>query len=115
MARIKVKYDHDIMEQTYKGTWQVDGLTVIIDPDNWQMMATNHWHIKYSHSIPYVVRKSTKHGKTKTIRLHREIMATPEGMETHHKNRNSLDNRRENLVNVTPERHRQIKFDPFID
>jgi hypothetical protein len=40
--------------------------------------------------------------------MHREIMQCPEGMEVHHIDGNSLDNRRSKLVCVTPEEHKRI-------
>lgn len=46
----------------------------------------------------------TKRGK-RTIRMHRLIAQTPAGMVTHHVNHNSLDNRRANLRNLTPQKH----------
>ena len=35
--------------------------------------------------------------KSKLVDMHRVIMSTPKGMDTHHKNHNSLDNRKMNL------------------
>lgn len=38
--------------------------------------------------------------------MHREIMNTPKGMECHHKNGNTFDNRRKtNLENLTKQEH----------
>jgi len=37
--------------------------------------------------------------------MHREIMNTPEGMECHHKEGNTFDNRKEMLENLTKQEH----------
>lgn len=41
-----------------------------------------------------------------SVSMHRLIANTPAGMVCHHRNRNSLDNRRSNLLNLTREEHR---------
>jgi hypothetical protein len=48
---------------------------------------------KYVFNGRYAYRSENK----KTIYLHREIMQTPPGMDTDHINRNTLDNRKNNL------------------
>jgi len=52
----------------------------------------------YCSSTGYAVRNGrNSEGKRKTIWMHREIVDTPNGMDTDHINRNRLDNRRNNL------------------
>ena len=43
------------------------------------------------------------------IRLHRAIMGNPKGMDVHHINGNTLDNRKCNLQVLSPEEHRRMK------
>lgn len=56
------------------------------------------WHLN-SHG--YAVWRGIVDGKKQTVRLHRLINGTPDGMITDHINRNRLDNRRENLRTCT--------------
>lgn len=53
----------------------------------------NQWKWQFG-SRQYAVKSN---GKGRLIYMHRLIMNTPEGMDTDHINRNSLDNRRSNL------------------
>jgi len=46
-------------------------------------------------------------GPTK-IYMHRLIAATPDGQVCHHRNRNSLDNRRSNLLNMPAKEHQML-------
>ena len=50
-----------------------------------------HWWIKRNSQK---TGKCCNFGKQKKIRMHKEIMQTPEGMETDHINGDTLDNRR---------------------
>lgn len=53
---------------------------------------------KYHVTNGYAVRRSVVvNGKSKPIYMHREIMETPDGMDTDHINGDRLDNRRGNL------------------
>jgi hypothetical protein len=56
------------------------------------------WHLS---TTGYAVWRGVKDGEKQTIRLHRLINNTPDGMFTDHINHNRLDNRRENLRTVT--------------
>ena len=84
---------------------------VIVDDDIAETISKQSWFIKkggYGHGS-YVARSIREGNKIKTIRLHRWIMNAPKGFEVHHKNGNSLDNRRENLEVLTPEEHDKKK------
>ena len=52
---------------------------------------------KWSVSVSCAIRMSYVTGKAKSVLMHREIMSTPDGMETDHINGDRLDNRRANL------------------
>jgi len=45
--------------------------------------------------------------------MHRQIMHTPKGFIVHHKNRRTLDNRKQNLINLTDEQHKEVHKYPF--
>lgn len=51
----------------------------------------------YLHSEGYAVREIWNGGDKIRLRMHREIMNTPDGMDTDHINGDRLDNRRQNL------------------
>jgi hypothetical protein len=42
--------------------------------------------------------------------MHRQLMNTPQGMDVHHVNGNTLDNRKLNLSNIEPKLHAQLRF-----
>lgn len=68
----------------------------------------------------YAKTTIVKNGRQIDISMHRFIARTPFGLVCHHDNRNSLDNRDENLVNMTKRAHDLlhtlssilIKFEP---
>jgi len=53
----------------------------------------------------YAKANIVSHGKTITIAMHRFIARTPTGKVCHHKNGNSLDNRKMNLENMGKKSH----------
>lgn len=85
---------------------KVGNVEVLLDDWDWLRLCRYRWRIKDNgsghKSIVYTTRKNGKHY---TIYMHREIMKTPKGMECHHKNGNTFDNRKGNLVNLTKEEH----------
>ena len=68
--------------------------TTFVDDSDYEWL--NQW--KWRYKTGYVVRTGQK--KT-TIRMHRLMVNTPNGLETDHINGNPLDNRRKNLRIVT--------------
>lgn len=59
-------------------------------------------HKWYSDDEGYVVRNAPRgNGKRGKIRLHNDIMRPGEGMEVDHTNHQPLDNRKQNMENVT--------------
>ena len=78
-------------------------VTMVDDEDfdylnQWKWNA--HWN-KNTNSY-YAVRSSGPRNKIESFRMNRTIMNTPKGMICDHINHNTLDNRKENLRNVTP-------------
>ncbi len=68
------------------------GKVAIVDDEDYDSLTKWSWHYQ---SAGYAARRNWP--ENKIILMHREIMATPKGMDTDHKNKNTLDNRRENL------------------
>lgn len=63
------------------------------------------WYPHRSFCRTYVVRKFKRNGKVKTLFMHRIVAKTPQGYLCHHINRDTLDNRRANLQNLTKFEH----------
>lgn len=74
----------------------------IVDDVDYDFLSQWKWHLKKDGKCEYAARVNylgggRKNPKRKTIRMHRLIMQTPDGMETDHINGDGLDNRRSNL------------------
>jgi len=82
--------------------------------NRWTWRAVRYHKAYYAHGVLTTAR-GTAHRK-----MHRMVAHTPANMICHHRNRNSLDNRRANLINMTREEHNLlhrnntllIQFDP---
>jgi len=80
------------------------GKFALVDDEDFEWL--NQWKWYYSKVGKdgiggYAMRKFRVNGKQKTIRMHRLINNTPDGMDTDHDNGNKLDNRRKNLRDAT--------------
>lgn len=69
------------------------GQSAIVDDEDFESLSKRKWCALTSGKSFYAVRH---HGE-KFVYMHREIMATPKGMDTDHINGDKLDNRRSNL------------------
>lgn len=69
----------------------------IVDDADYPELSKYEWHSLKCRTSTYAVRYEKANGKWKTIRMHRQLMQPPPGMEVDHRNTNSLDNRRFNL------------------
>jgi len=75
-----------------------EGLWTIVEPLDYYRFGCFKWTINGNGIKFYAVRYARiGPGKTKTLRLHREIMNPPKGLLVDHRNLDSLDNRRANL------------------
>lgn len=84
------------------------GLVAIIDKDDSERICKYKWHAQLSHGRYYAMRCVHSKNSVYWVRMHRQIMHTPNGQITHHKNRCTLDNRKQKLQNVTDEQHKAI-------
>ncbi len=78
------------------------GKYAVIDDEDYDWLAKWKWHAHQYCGRWYALRTvylggGRKHRENRIIRMHREILNTPQGMETDHANGNGLDNRRSNL------------------
>ncbi|MBA7655341.1 hypothetical protein ES703_63245 [subsurface metagenome] len=81
------------------------GFVTFCDPKWLFTLSTLHWYAKKSRSLWYACSKIIIAGKVKFLRMHRIVAHTPDGMIPHHLNGNTLDNREENLLNITEYEH----------
>ena len=85
-----------------------EGKFTIVEPVDFYQVNRFNWCAKENGPRTYAVRLvADLHNRTKIISMHREIMGAPAGMLVDHRNRDTLDNRRENLRLAT---HSQNQF-----
>lgn len=82
-----------------------EGLTALIDEADYELINPYKWYANRFRCSLYACTKTTVKGRKRTLRMHRLIAKTPPSKVTHHLNHNSLDNRRSNLLNLTPQEH----------
>lgn len=71
----------------------------VVDAADYPALATKSWTTLRSSGRLYA---RTRSGSL----MHREIMQAPRGRPTHHRRSDTLDNRRANLIVLTPTQHR---------
>jgi len=86
----------------------IGGGFTLVDADGFNKFSKYAWRRVKSHSKYYAIRRIVLSDRTVTIRLHRQIAGTPAGLNCHHLNGDSLDNRAANLVNINPKIHAHI-------
>lgn len=84
------------------------GVRCIVDKDFYEKYGHLNWRLRFSNTLPYAVHRKIINGHTIETKMHRLVAKTPEGYVCHHKNRDTLDNRRANLANLTPEQHQYV-------
>ena len=84
---------------------KVGDVEVLLDDWDWLRLCRYKWIVKKCRSQRYIARSIRKNRKVQTIYIHRVVMNTPEGMECHHKEGNTFDNRSEMLENLTKQEH----------
>jgi len=74
------------------------GKFAIVSPRDYGRLMIHRWKAVKSDHCLYALRTYVKNGHEHTIRMHREITNCPPELEVHHRDHNSLNNRRENLI-----------------
>lgn len=68
--------------------------TIVNEEDHDRLISMGKWHLS---STGYAVRRAGR----MTVRMHRVVNNTPDGLVTDHLNNNTLDNRKSNLRSAT--------------
>lgn len=81
------------------------GKQALVDKADFEWLSQWKW---YYIKDGYAVRSDYSQGRTpRQVKMHRQIMNEPEGLQVDHKNTNKLDNRRENLRVATVNQNQQ--------
>lgn len=76
--------------------------SAIVDSEDFERLNQHLWTVTVHNGVKYAKRMiNAGNGKRKHVYMHHEILQPREGMITDHKNRNGLDNRKNNLREVT--------------
>ena len=95
MGEITVKYPFHS-----KGL-KLDGLHfALVDDDMLNILSPYKWAPTKQGNVIYA--------RCGNITMHRLIMGFPDGLDVHHINGNGLDNRKENLITLTPSEHARV-------
>lgn len=81
------------------------GYFALVDKEDYEWLSAWSWKVKQSAQCIYAVHSHIQNGKEHLFRMHRLVANTPADQQTHHINHDTLDNRKCNLKNVTPEEH----------
>lgn len=83
----------------------------LVDADIYEYLDQWNWHVSVGskHISYYAKRNSGSSNGPTTISMASEVIGTRDGFTIHHKNHQSLDNRRCNLEHVAPTENLQLK------
>lgn len=84
------------------------GMCAIVDTVLFNDLNNYYWRAVKSKYCWYAVRRHRIAGKDYSIKMHRLIAETPPFLQCHHKNLNSLDNRKCNLQNMSWSAHANL-------
>lgn len=87
-----------------------DDHLAIIDAADQALARGFVWKAYRRHRSWYAGCRIRKGTQTRIVWLHRLIAATPFGLICHHRNRNSLDDRRANLLNMACRQHQLLHY-----
>lgn len=73
------------------------GKVALVDDEDFEWLNQWKWCAIRGRKTWYAARGEMRNKKTTYIRMHREILKTPKGMDTDHKDHNGLNNCRNNL------------------
>lgn len=92
-------YDGAFLDVTMKHIKLTQGKNALVDNEDYPIVSQNKWHLNKGYAVRDIILRDLN-GKREQVHIymHQQIMNTPPGYDTHHKNNNRLDNRRNNLL-----------------
>lgn len=81
------------------------GKTCLVDTDNWKLLQNYKWRAVKASRLYYAKTTVGQEPCRVDLSMHRMVARTGPNQVCHHKNRDSLDNRRSNLENMDPLEH----------
>ena len=84
------------------------GHVVMIDAKNYLWLSCFTWRAYRRQKSFYARTSIHANGKTRWVYMHRMVAKTPLGQVCHHRNRNSLCNLENNLINMSPNEHQML-------
>ncbi len=84
------------------------GLFALVDGEDYKWLMQWKWYTCKEQSGNYYARRTTrKYKRRQSILMHRQVLNTPKGMETDHRNHCGLDNRKQNVRVCTKSQNNQ--------
>lgn len=79
------------------------GIVAFVDDEDFESLNKFKWHTRKKGKMFYAIRNTSRAGNkmAKTVWMHKELLKVPEDMDIEHKNRNGLDNQKNNLRQCT--------------
>ncbi|TXI99675.1 MAG: hypothetical protein E6Q35_02320 [Chryseobacterium cucumeris] len=78
------------------------GKSALVDDADYEWLSKWKWHAhKDKNGVLFYAERRDKSRTPRIVKMHREILKTPGYLVVDHKNRNGLDNRRQNIHNCT--------------
>lgn len=94
---------------------KIGNMDILLDDLDWLRLCKYKWRLKDNgHGHKSVARDERKKGIRRTIYMSRVVAKTPKDLDCHHKKTfgNVIDNRKENLENLTKSEHSK-KFEDY--
>ncbi len=76
------------------------GFFILVDDSDYEYLRQFTWKARKDRNTYYAVRRYSVRGRVVEETMHRLIMGTPDHLQVDHRDRNGLNNQRENLRNV---------------
>lgn len=77
------------------------GMRALVDDEDYNQLVKHYWYLHETKSTSYAARYEYSNGTRKLIYMHRAVLQAKGRHPVDHINRNSLDNRKCNLRQVT--------------
>lgn len=84
------------------------GFVAVVDDEDYQRLSVHPWHANVKNHGRVYAERFSRHpdGRKTSIRMHREILGAPPGVDVDHRDRDGLNNRRANLRLATNSQNR---------